>query len=66
MRLTVNGETRQFRDGMSITELLEQEREPAGHVLVEVNGEYLPARLYVARMLADGDRVEIIHPAYGG
>jgi sulfur carrier protein len=66
MRLLLNGETRQMRDGLTLAELLDQEREPAGHVLIEVNGEYLPARYYPGRVLADGDRGEIIHPAYGG
>ena len=66
MHLLVNGERREVRSGLTIKELLDQDGEPASHVLVEVNGEYLPARQCGDRVLVDGDRVEIIHPAYGG
>jgi sulfur carrier protein len=66
MRLVVNGDIRQVGDGLTVADLLEQEREPIRHVLVEVNGEYVPWRLCAARVLAEGDRVEIVHPAFGG
>jgi thiamine biosynthesis protein ThiS len=66
MLVFVNGERRDIRSGMTIQELLDQDHEPAHHVLVEINGEYLPSRICGARIIVDGDRVEIIHPAYGG
>jgi thiamine biosynthesis protein ThiS len=66
MHLVVNGERREVRRGLTIKELLDQDGEPAHHVLVEVNGTYLPTREYGERVLVDGDRVEIIRPAYGG
>jgi thiamine biosynthesis protein ThiS len=66
MRVRVNGDDQQLSDGITVADLLEQEGEPIRHVLVEVNGEYLPARLCGDRVLAEGDQVEIIRPAFGG
>ncbi len=66
MQVMVNGEPRDVRAGLTLSELLEAEGEPASHVLVELNGQYLSARECRERILAGGDRVEIIHPAFGG
>jgi len=66
MRLTVNGETRTLPDGLTVAALLEHEGELINHVLVEVNGEYLPARMCAGKVLGEGDVVEIIRPAVGG
>ena len=66
MRLIVNGREKKVRDGLTLPALLAEDGEPVGHVLVEVNGEYVPTRLQKARVLADGDRVETILPAFGG
>jgi len=66
MQLTINGMQREVRDGMSVSDLLDAEGEPVGIVLVEVGGELIPIGQYQSRMLADGDVVEIILPAFGG
>lgn len=66
MRLTVNDMQREVRDGLTVTELLEEDQEPVGHVLVEVNGIHLHLHQYDSRVLRAGDRVEIIYPAAGG
>lgn len=66
MVIVVNGERREVRDGLSVRALLDEERMPAPHVLVEVSGEDLPLRRGEDREMADGDRVEIILPAVGG
>ncbi len=66
MRLTVNGEERDVPGPLTLADLLEREGEPINHVLVEVNGEYFPARRCASRVLVDGDNVEIIRPAVGG
>jgi sulfur carrier protein len=66
MKLTVNGLERDLPEGLTVAGLLERDREPAGHVVVEVNGDFLPAAGYRTRELRDGDRVEIILPAFGG
>ena len=65
MRVTVNGRERELAAGSSVRDLLLLDGEPVGHVVVEVNREYLPRDQYGVR-LREGDRVEIIHPAFGG
>jgi len=66
MTLVINGLPREVPDGLTVGGLLEREREPARHVLVEVNGVYLPSVEYGRRVLIEGDRLEIILPAFGG
>ena len=66
MSVVINGLPRQIPRGISVARLLELEQEPARHVLVEVNGVYLPGRDYAGRLLQEGDRIEIILPAFGG
>ncbi len=66
MRLMVNGEDKVVQEGLTLAQLLEQEGMPAAHVLVEVNNQYYPSGRLPARVLADGDRVEIILPIFGG
>jgi thiamine biosynthesis protein ThiS len=66
MVIVVNDERRDVRDGLTLRALLEDERTPASHVLVEVNGVYVPLRRGEDREIVDGDRVEIILPAVGG
>ncbi len=66
MRLTVNGEEKDVPDRLTVAALLEREGELINHVLVEVNGDYFPARKCAAKVLANGDVVEIIRPAVGG
>ena len=66
MRLIINGLERQVHQGLTIAELLTAEQEPRDHVLVEVNGAYVPAGEYEDRVLQADDRVEIILPAFGG
>jgi len=65
MLLVVNGVSREVRDELTVAELLAEERVAQEQVLVEVNGRVLPAGEH-RRVLADGDRVEIIRPAFGG
>jgi thiamine biosynthesis protein ThiS len=66
MRLFVNGLKQDVPEGLTVTQLLEAEGEPADHVVVEINGVYLPVRQYPSRVLQEGDRLEIILPAFGG
>lgn len=66
MRLFVNGLEQDVPEELTVAQLLEAEGEPTDHVVVEINGIYLPVRQYTSRVLQDGDRVEIILPAFGG
>jgi sulfur carrier protein len=66
VRILLNGEPREVAEGSTLDLVLEQAEEPAEHALVEVNGRYVPGRLLAGRVLVEGDRVEVILPAFGG
>jgi len=65
MRILLNGEDRQVQGGLTVAQLLDQADPAYHHGLVEVNGELLPRTGY-GRLLVEGDRVEVILPAFGG
>ncbi len=66
MRILLNGLPREVPEGLTVAALLRLEQEPADHVLVEVDGVYLPTAEHAARTLREGQRVELILPAFGG
>ncbi len=66
MRLTVNGETRDVPDGVTVEALLQHLELERGPVAVEVNREIVPRAEHRARSLAGGDVVEIVHLVGGG
>lgn len=65
MKITVNGEPLELRDGATVAALLD-ERGPAGGVAVAVNDDFVPRAEYARRKLDEGDRVEIVAPMQGG
>lgn len=65
MRVTVNGELRSLPGSTTVEELLG--REQAGSRLaIELNRQVVPRSEWSGRILADGDRIEIIHAIGGG
>jgi thiamine biosynthesis protein ThiS len=66
LRVVVNGFERRVPSGTSVGALLLADGEPRGHVLVELNGLFLAPAEYDARLLEEGDRLEVILPAFGG
>ncbi len=66
LKVVVNGQDKDVRAAITIAALLEEEGEPADHVLVEVDGRFIPPRQWQDRRLSEGERVEIILPAFGG
>lgn len=66
MHILINGIQRKVPNGLTIAELLEREGEPIGHVVVELNGQFVPAKQYLNQVIAPGDQVELILPAFGG
>ena len=65
-RVLLNGDTRRVPPGSSIASLLESEGLAQHRVAVEVNGEIVPRGQHAVRLLADGDKVEIVHALGGG
>lgn len=66
MKIVLDGEPERVADGLTVAGLLSARGEPAKHVLVEVNGELVRQAELQRRVLREGDRVEIILPAFGG
>lgn len=67
MKIIFNGFAEDFdRPALTIQELLDLSEEDDPAVIVEVNGRYVYRRDFAAFSLKDGDRVEFIHPSFGG
>jgi thiazole synthase len=66
MRVTINGEDRDFEAPISVDEVLRRIGLDAHKVAVERNLEIVPKSGYAAASLEDGDRLEIVHFIGGG
>jgi thiamine biosynthesis protein ThiS len=66
VRLTVNGEARDFTAVRDLARLIETLGLDSRKVAVERNLAIVPRSLYAATALADGDRIEIVHFIGGG
>jgi sulfur carrier protein len=66
--ITVNGETREVRDGAMVGELVAElvgSPDPRG-VAVAVNGEVVPRAAWASTPVGSGDRVEVLTASQGG
>lgn len=66
IRIAVDGFPEEIPAGLDLAQLLERRGESAKITLVEHNGRYVRATDLAAIELMEGDRVEIILPAFGG
>ena len=66
MRLTVNGEAKEFNAPLTVTGLLSQIGLDPAKVAVERNLEIVPRSTYADADLGDGDKLEIVHFIGGG
>ncbi len=66
MRLTINGEQKQFEAALTVEELLLQIGLDHRKVAVERNLEIVPKSRYGATALENGDKLEIVHFIGGG
>ena len=66
MKIRVNGEEREFDNGLALTALLESLQIRPGRVVVERNREIVPRDSYNATLINDGDTLEIVHFVGGG
>jgi sulfur carrier protein len=66
MQLLLNGEPRDFDDKLAVSGLLSACGLDGRKVAVEVNGEVVPRSRHDVRLLAEGDRIEIIQAIGGG
>ena len=61
----MNGERRDVPPNLTIEELLRLLAE-IGRIAVEVNGAIVPKSEHPVRVVAPGDRIEIVHAIGGG
>ena len=66
MHVTLNGEPRVLRDGLTVDELVGELGLRTRRIAVEINLDVLPRAEYAARALREGDVVEIVHFIGGG
>jgi thiamine biosynthesis protein ThiS len=66
MRIRLNGEEREFNDGLTVEQLLEALRIAGRPVAVELNREVLPKSRYGQTALREGDRLEVVTFVGGG
>ena len=67
MKITVAGEAKEVRDGLTISELIKQENvENPDYVTVSVNDEFAESESFSSRELHDGDVVEFLYFMGGG
>jgi sulfur carrier protein len=67
MKLTIAGEVKEVKDGLTIAELIEQEDvETPEYVTVSVNDEFAQRADFETQKLNDGDNVEFLYFMGGG
>ena len=67
MKLTVAGEKKEYRDGLTVEELIALENvETPQYVTVTINDEFLATEDRATRVLQDGDEVEFLYFMGGG
>lgn len=66
MRITLNGEAREFDAACDMNELLAQLDVEANAVAIERNLEIVPKSAYADTTLQDGDTIEIVEFIGGG
>jgi thiamine biosynthesis protein ThiS len=64
--VSLNGEAREIPGDLTLEALVEWLKVPTDRVAVERNLEIVPRRLWSETMIADGDRLEIVHFVGGG
>ena len=66
LKITVNGQPRQVDPNTTVAALLEALKVPRQATAVEVNRQIVPRSQHSARVLAEGDAVEIVTLVGGG
>jgi thiamine biosynthesis protein ThiS len=66
MIIVINGEAREFPDGLTLGALITQLAMKPDRVAVELNLEIVPRPQWESTALKDGDKLEIVHFVGGG
>jgi thiamine biosynthesis protein ThiS len=66
IRITVNGLTEEVPSSATLADLINLFREMDRDLIVEHNGRFVFHQDYASTQVAPNDRVEFIHPNFGG
>jgi sulfur carrier protein len=66
MNLQINGEQRDFTDGLTVATLIEHLGMKSDRVAVELNHEIVPRAQWQTTLLKNSDKLEIVHFVGGG
>lgn len=66
MHIQLNGETLELPEGASVADLIARLELTGRRVAVERNLDIVPRSQYGSTVLADGDRLEVVHAIGGG
>ena len=66
MRLQINGDEKEFAEGLSLADLIAQLGMKADRVAVELNLEIVARGHWTETVLRNGDKLEIVHFVGGG
>jgi len=67
MTITVAGEKKEYKDGLTLPELIELENvESPIYVTVSINDEFIPSEEKDTTVLKEGDNVEFLYFMGGG
>jgi len=66
MQILLNGEMRQIKDNCNIAALIQELNLEKKRLAIEVNLEIIPRSQFATHILAEGNKVEIIHAIGGG
>ena len=67
MKITVAGVTKEVADGLTVAQLIEQEKvETPQYVTVTINDDFVESGTFETTVLKDGDNVEFLYFMGGG
>ena len=66
MQIRLNGKEREVKDGITVTQLLEELKIHPARVAVVVNQEVVKKTSHASTILQEGDRVEVLTVMAGG
>ena len=66
LKITINGESRQFPETLSVSGLIDALAYTGKRIAIERNGEIVPKSQHATTQLASGDQLEIVVAVGGG
>jgi sulfur carrier protein len=64
--IKVNGDALEWRDGMTVQDILDAKKYKFPMLIVNIEDEHIPKERYAAAKVPDGANVKVIHMLSGG